>query len=419
MASSKSSARISSGWQLKRVDELGKVQAGRQRSPHFQEGALRPYLRVANIFDGYIDTSDVLQMLFTDNEFERYRLEPGDILLNEGQSLELVGRCAMYNGVPQECCFQNTLVRFRANASVDPPYMLNLFRHLQQSGKFEVIASQTTSIAHLGVSRFAGMKVLVPSKSEQRAIDRVLALWDRAIKHAERLLVLHERRKRTLMQQLLTGKRRFREFTARWRTFCLSDLFEPVYRTATNNIDAVLSISSRKGFERQEKKFSKIIAGKNLENYVLLRRGEFAYNKGNSKTYPQGCVFRLDDYSEAAVPNVYFCFGIKNDSATDSDFFGFAFEAGLLNSGLRGLINTGVRNNGLLNIYEPDFYALTLRCPNIAEQRRIAAVLNTCDAELRHLRAQVDALKLQKKGLMQRLLTGEVRVPVNRERVKV
>lgn len=251
----------------------------------------------------------------------------------------------------------------------------------------------------------------VPEGQEQRRIMAVLSTWDRGIEEAERLLAFKEQRKRALMQQLLTGKRRFPEFKGRWRKFSMSDLFEPVYRTATGEVDAVLSISSRKGFERQEKKYSKVIAGKNLENYILLQRGEFAYNKGNSKTYPQGCIFRLDDYAEAAVPNVYFNFRIKDPAATNSDFFRSYFEAGLLNMGLRGLINTGIRNNGLLNIYEPDFYALTVRCPDMTEQRRIAAVLNACDDELRHLRAQVAALKQQKKGLMQKLLTGQVRVP--------
>jgi type I restriction enzyme S subunit len=70
-----------------------------------------PYLRVANVFDGWISTEDVLQMRFTDTEFQRYHLKTGDILLNEGQSLELVGRSAIYGGAPPKCCFQNTLVR--------------------------------------------------------------------------------------------------------------------------------------------------------------------------------------------------------------------------------------------------------------------------------------------------------------------
>lgn len=293
---------------------------------------------------------------------------------------------------------------------VDASY-IGAFISLPQSHRWLVSNAVGQTMPNLNTEILGQLPLRVPEGQEQRRIMAVLSTWDRGIEEAERLLAFKEQRKRALMQQLLTGKRRFPEFKGRWRKFSMSDLFEPVYRTATGEVDAVLSISSRKGFERQEKKYSKVIAGKNLENYILLQRGEFAYNKGNSKTYPQGCIFRLDDYAEAAVPNVYFNFRIKDPAATNSDFFRSYFEAGLLNMGLRGLINTGIRNNGLLNIYEPDFYALTVRCPDMTEQRRIAAVLNACDDELRHLRAQVAALKQQKKGLMQKLLTGQVRVP--------
>src|SRR5690242_5304241 len=77
------------GWRLVRVEEIGEVQGGRQRNPD-AAGTPRPYLRVANVFDGRIDTSHVLEMPFTDDEFARYVLRTGDVLLNEGQSLELV-----------------------------------------------------------------------------------------------------------------------------------------------------------------------------------------------------------------------------------------------------------------------------------------------------------------------------------------
>ncbi|MCU0786461.1 MAG: restriction endonuclease subunit S, partial [Verrucomicrobia bacterium] len=87
--------KLPKGWQIMQMNEAGVVDAGRQRSPHLVAGKLRPYLRVANVMDGYIDASDVNSMLFTDSEFERFKLRTGDILLNEGQSLELVGRPAI------------------------------------------------------------------------------------------------------------------------------------------------------------------------------------------------------------------------------------------------------------------------------------------------------------------------------------
>ena len=73
-----------------------------------------------------------MEMNFTDHEFERYALRPHDILLNEGQSLELIGRPAMYRGEVAGACFTNTLVRFRANVGVNPDYALAVFSDLPE-----------------------------------------------------------------------------------------------------------------------------------------------------------------------------------------------------------------------------------------------------------------------------------------------
>jgi type I restriction enzyme, S subunit len=160
------------GWKVARIGDLGKVQAGRQRAPNFTKGYLRPYLRVANVYDGYIDTSDVLEMMFSEREYAEYKLVPGDILLNEGQSIGLVGRAAMYLGKPKDCCFQNTLVRLRAT-TVLPDFAYALVRTLFWSGRLSAIATQTTSVAHLGVARFADLKVPVPPPEEQRRIAQL------------------------------------------------------------------------------------------------------------------------------------------------------------------------------------------------------------------------------------------------------
>jgi type I restriction enzyme S subunit len=97
-------------WTTVPVEKAGEVQLGRQRAPQYQTGQhTRPYLRVANVFEDRIDTSDVLSMDFDPADFQAYRLLYGDILLTEGQSTELVGRPAMWRDEVENCCFQNTL----------------------------------------------------------------------------------------------------------------------------------------------------------------------------------------------------------------------------------------------------------------------------------------------------------------------
>ena len=159
------------GWRWVRVREIGNVQLGRQRAPKHQNGAnMRPYLRVANVFEDRIDLSDVLTMNFTPREFETFALRTNDILLNEGQSLHLVGRPALYRDELPGACFQNTLVRFRAGPDVDPKFALTIFRGYMHTGKFQKIARWTTNIAHLGAQRFAEMPFPLPPLPEQRRI---------------------------------------------------------------------------------------------------------------------------------------------------------------------------------------------------------------------------------------------------------
>lgn len=75
-------------------------------------GQQRPYLRTNNVFDGEIIIDDVLTMPMTDAQFEQFEIRIGDVLLNEGQSLELVGRCALYQGeYPEPCAMQRRYAR--------------------------------------------------------------------------------------------------------------------------------------------------------------------------------------------------------------------------------------------------------------------------------------------------------------------
>ena len=166
-----SPGRIPATWDVVSVGNIGDVLLGRQRSPQQQKGRfLLPYLRVANVFDGFIDYSDVLRMNFTPREQEIYGLRSGDLLLNEGQSLELVGRCAIYEDRPDLHCFQNTLVRYRCSESIIPAFAYLTFKYWLALGRFMRVAKKTTSMAHLGASRFAAMPIVVPSLTEQQNI---------------------------------------------------------------------------------------------------------------------------------------------------------------------------------------------------------------------------------------------------------
>jgi type I restriction enzyme, S subunit len=121
-------APLPESWTWVRIDVAGDVLLGRQRAPQYHAGeTMRPYLRVANVFEDRLDLSDVKTMHFDDEHFAKYKLEPGDILLNEGQTPDLVGRPAMFRGEIANCCFQKTLHRFRPSQWVDGPMLCAFF----------------------------------------------------------------------------------------------------------------------------------------------------------------------------------------------------------------------------------------------------------------------------------------------------
>lgn len=158
-------------WRVGTVADAGNVDLGRQRHPDWHSGNhMHPYLRVANVFEDRIDSSDLMEMDFPPDVFERFRLVKGDILLNEGQSPEFLGRPAMYTGDPPDAAFTNSLLRFRVHPDVLPEWALLVFRHHMHSGRFTREARITTNIAHLSAGRFKTVEFPIPPIGIQECI---------------------------------------------------------------------------------------------------------------------------------------------------------------------------------------------------------------------------------------------------------
>ena len=157
-------------WKNATVADAGTVSLGLQRSPKRHSGPnMRPYLRVANVFEDRLDDNDVMSMDMTDAEWERYRLRDGDVLLNEGQSPEFLGRPAIYRGRPPDTAFTNSLIRFRANEDIDPEWALLVFRSHLHNRRFMRESQITTNIAHLSAERFKTVEFPIPPLDEQQA----------------------------------------------------------------------------------------------------------------------------------------------------------------------------------------------------------------------------------------------------------
>ncbi|MBU6343054.1 MAG: restriction endonuclease subunit S, partial [Bacteroidetes bacterium] len=196
-----------------------------------------------------------------------------------------------------------------------------------------------------------------------------------------------------------------------WKEVRMKDVFKEIKASNDGEIGhIVMTISSKLGLVSQEDKFDRVIAGDSLKRYTQLKRFDFAYNKGNSKTYQMGCVYQLEEKQSALVPFVYICF--SPTEKVHSTFYKHWFYGHGLDRQLKKIISSGARGDGLLNVNSDDFFNLKIPLPSVAEQTAIAHILQTADQEIQLLKAQVAKVKEQKKGIMQVLLTGKIRLKI-------
>lgn len=191
-----------------------------------------------------------------------------------------------------------------------------------------------------------------------------------------------------------------------WTLKRLGDITERITRKNTINNNNVLTISAEHGFISQDKFFTKIVASKDLSKYILLYKGDFCYNKSYCRGYPYGVFRKLKNYDVGVATSLYIYFKIIEG---DSTFFEYLFDVGTLNKQLSIISQEGVRNHGLLNVPIEDFFNMTVPFPPIDEQKRIADILSTFDDLIENLKKLIEKKELYKKGIMQRVLSSEVR----------
>jgi type I restriction enzyme S subunit len=267
------------------------------------------------------------------------------------------------------------------------------------------------AITRITLETLRGFEFLFPPVKEQRRIAAVLGAWDRAIATVQQLLAAQQQRKRGLMQELLTGRRRFKGFKGKWKNYRLGEFFERITRKNNVGDTHVMTISAQHGLINQREIFNKSVAGANLAGYYLLKHGEFAYNKSSSNGYPFGAIKRLERYEQGILSVLYICFRLK-PGAGHTDFFAAYFDAGMLDKGIGLIAQEGARNHGLLNVSTTDFFDIDLHIPDENEQAVIAKAVGALNKETEAIQNYLDHLTTQKRGLMQQLLTGAVRVKV-------
>ncbi len=205
---------------------------------------------------------------------------------------------------------------------------------------------------------------------------------------------------------------RFPEFIGNadydWQVKRLGDICVKIGRTVGfKNVDSY-SISAGIGFVSHMDKWGKDNAGKQKEKYLHIKKGEFVYNKGNSKQYPYGCTYLLTHAKEIAVPNVFIAFSADTD-VVNLKFLEYFFILGKHNQYLRKYITSSARSDGLVNLNKSDFFKIILHVPHLDEQQKIAGFLSSIDRRLVLLQAKYDRLMDYKRGIMQQIFTQKIR----------
>lgn len=202
--------RIPKAWEVVKLDEVAVIQTGAAKSSKLTGDLVElPYLRVANVQDGYLDLSEIKTIKVPKSKSERFLLRENDVLVNEGGDFDKLGRGSIWSGQISPCVHQNHVFVVRTNTTkLDP----NFFNHLSGSehGKkyYMGCAKQTTNLASINSSQLKQFPVLLPSLEEQMVICQVLNSIDENISKKQAKLAQNKDLKKALMQDLLTGKKR-------------------------------------------------------------------------------------------------------------------------------------------------------------------------------------------------------------------
>lgn len=397
-------ADIPSDWEVVNLDEITeKIGDGLHGTPEYVNSSEYFFINGNNLKEGIIQINNDTKCI-SEEEYKKHKkdLKYKSILLSINGT---IGSLAYYRNE------KIILGKSAAYINCKDENTDYLYYYLQSESVICFFEGELTgsTIRNLSLKSIRETPIPLPPLPEQRAIAHILGLMDRAIHLNNQLIAPKELRKKWLMQQLLTGKKRLKGFEGEWREVKLGKLFNQIKNVNDGgNSHSIMTISSKLGLISQEDKFDRVIAGESLKKYTQLKLEDFAYNKGNSKTYPMGCIYQLEEKESALVPFVYICF--SPTKLVDAKFYKHWFLAHGLDRQLNKIITSGARGDGLLNVNTDDFFNLKIIYPPKEEQTAIAQILDASGKEIQLLKAKTEKLREQKKGMMQVLLTGKKRL---------
>jgi type I restriction enzyme, S subunit len=166
-----------------------------------------PYLRVANVQDGYLNLTEIKTIFVTRKTLDHLRLLPGDVLMNEGGDFDKLGRGSVWAGQIDNCIHQNHVFRVRPNSTLLEPSFLSFYSQSAFGKKYFLVSSkQSTNLASINSSQLNAYPIALPNPAEQQLIALRINVANARLDTL--LIEVDKRRKQKLglMQDLLTGR---------------------------------------------------------------------------------------------------------------------------------------------------------------------------------------------------------------------
>lgn len=401
---------IPSDWEVKKLREiiLEAKLGGNYENSESNEGI--PVIKMGNIGRGNINISKIQNLPLNEKYNTEDVLKNGDLLFNTRNTLDLVGKVAIWNNEIPFALYNSNLLRliFKSEFVASNWFMnysLNSVRSLVQLRGF---ATGTTSVAAIYGRDLNHLKLPLPSLPEQQKIASILSTWDIAIDNCKGIIDNLKNRNNGLTQQLLTGKTRVKGFEkSKWALVSINRFAKDSSRKNSNDKELiVLSCTKHNGLVPSLEYFGRKIYSDDLTTYKIVSKGQFAYATNHIE---EGSIGYQSKYDEALISPMYTVFH-TDETVNDNFLFRVLKSTNYVHEYQKRMEGSIDRRGGLR---WSEFSKIKVPVPELKEQFSIVEILDKATEELNQYQQKLQTLQLQKKGLMQQLLTGKVRVKTN------
>ncbi len=382
-------------------------------------------LKVSAVSYGSFDQGQYKTVIKEDKDRARLNPKKGQIIISRSNTEDLVGACAYIEATCPSLFLPDKLWQTvpQPDVELDMKWLAYLLSAPHARHRLSKLATGTSgSMKNITKDELLSLDIEIPPITEQKKIAHILSTWDKAIETVEKLIENSKAQKKALAEQLLTGKRRFREFRKEdSKKYALIDVaVDNRYSFTGGPFGSDLKSVDYANSGVRIIQLQNIGDGSFLDNYKIYTSNKKANELESCNIFPGDIIMSKmgDPVARATIiPNIEYRYLMASDGIrleVDQNKFDVKFICELINhhdfrrAAIRSSTGSTRRRIGLTELRK-----LQLKAPCLAEQKKIGQLLQQSDLEIVNLQRQHEFLQQQKKALMQQLLTGKRRVKVD------